>query len=105
MMRSFPLLQESSELWFRFCLHSFGTKCLFKVNLRRAAGYIYLLSGDQVKIQLGFGPGFGLFLATRFLKIELKTLFIHGILSLQSGILKSRALYNILIRSTNYALI
>ena len=37
--------------------------------------------------------------------IELKTLFIHGILSLQSGILKSRALYNILIRSTNYALI
>ena len=35
----------------------------------------------------------------------MKTLFIHGILSLQSGILKSRALYNILIRSTNYALI
>ena len=34
-----------------------------------------------------------------------ETLFIHGILSLQSGILKSRALYNILIRSTNYALI
>ena len=33
-----------------------------------------------------------------------ETLFIHGILSLQSGILKSRALYNILIRSTNYAL-
>ena len=26
-----------------------------------------------------------------------ETLFIHGILSLQSGILKSRALYNILI--------
>ena len=40
-----------------------------------------------------------------FFEIELKTLFIHGILSLQSGILKSRALYNILIRSTNYALI
>ena len=38
MMRSFPLLQESSELWFRFCLHNFGTKCLSKVNLRRAAG-------------------------------------------------------------------
>ena len=36
--------------------------------------------------------------------MKLKTLFIHGILSLQSGILKSRALYNILIRSTNYAL-
>ena len=40
-----------------------------------------------------------------WIEIELKTLFIHGILSLQSGILKSRALYNILIRSTNYALI
>ena len=38
-------------------------------------------------------------------KMKMKTLFIHGILSLQSGILKSRALYNILIRSTNYALI
>ena len=38
-------------------------------------------------------------------KKKKKTLFIHGILSLQSGILKSRALYNILIRSTNYALI
>ena len=33
MIRSFPLLQESSELQFRFCLHNFGTKCLSKVNL------------------------------------------------------------------------
>ena len=40
MMRSSQLLQESSELWFRFRLHNFGTKCLPKVNLRRAAGYV-----------------------------------------------------------------
>ena len=56
-------------------------------------------SGDWIHVQANRG--------SRFFEIELKlkTLFIHGILSLQSGILKSRALYNILIRSTNYALI
>ena len=30
MIRSFPLLQESSELRFRFFLHNFGTKCFFQ---------------------------------------------------------------------------
>ena len=31
MIRSFPLVQESSELRFRFCLHNFGAKCLSEV--------------------------------------------------------------------------
>ena len=39
MIRSFPLLQESSELRFRFFLHNFGTKCLSKVNPRH---WIYI---------------------------------------------------------------
>ena len=62
MMRSFPLLQESSELWFRFCLHSFGTKCLFKVNLRRAAGYISPFrwsSQDSIRLWSGLWSFFG----------------------------------------------
>ena len=33
MIWSFPLLQESSELRFHFCLHNCSTKCLSKVNL------------------------------------------------------------------------
>ena len=40
MLRSFPLLQEIFELRFRFCLPNLPTKCLSKVNLRRATGYI-----------------------------------------------------------------
>ena len=39
MIRSFPLLQESSELRFRLFLHNFGTKCLSKVNPRH---WIYI---------------------------------------------------------------
>ena len=41
MIRSFPLLQQSSELrvWFHFCLHNFSTNCLSKVNLHH---WIYI---------------------------------------------------------------
>ena len=53
MIRSFPLLQESSELWFRFCLHNFSTKCLSKVNLRH---WMYkLIFFPVIKIQTSIG--------------------------------------------------
>ena len=53
MIQSFPLLQESSELRFRFCLHNFGTKCLSRVNL---CHWIYkLISFPVIKIQTSFG--------------------------------------------------
>ena len=48
MIRSFPLLQESSQLWFRFFRHNFGSKCLSKVNLRH---WIYNICRFRWSIQ------------------------------------------------------
>ena len=66
MIRSFPLLQESSELWFRFCLHNFSTKCLSKVNL---CHWMYkLIFFPVIKIQTSFG----LILPTRYRQFSFK---------------------------------
>ena len=67
MMRSFPLLQESSELWFRFCLHDSAQNVCQKWTFAAPLD-IYLLSGDKFKMQTGFS----LFLATRYCQFSFK---------------------------------
>ena len=72
MIRSFPLLQESSELWFRFCLHNFSTKCLSKVNLHH---WIYNLISFLV-INSRFKQALVLFCPPDIVTFRLKSLFV-----------------------------
>ena len=68
---AFPYFKNLPNYGFVFvCTVSAQNVCLkwtFAASLD-----IYPLSGDQVKIQLGFGPGFGLFLATRYRQFSFK---------------------------------
>ena len=73
MIQSFPSLQESSEIWFRFCLYNFGTKCLSKVNLRH---WIYKhISFPVIKIQTT-ETSFGLFCPPDIINFRLKSLSV-----------------------------
>ena len=70
MIRSFPLLQESSELRFRFFLHNFGTKCLSKVNPRHWIYISFPVINSRFKRALVF------FWPPDIVNFRLKSLFV-----------------------------
>ena len=70
MIRSFPLLQESSELRFGFFLHNFGTKCLSKVNPRHWIYISFPVINSRFKRALVF------FKPPNIVNFRLKSLFV-----------------------------